>query len=482
MKKLVFVLCLGLVQPVGAQEQLGIRQGRYAGVNALWLNPSELVNMPYRWDTNVLEISQFFDNNYLFVENFRLLDLRQKPEALLVRSELENGSMPPSGSLVLDFYRGGKGRRAFRGSSLSSVGGPAVGLRLANGQAIGLYTRMRAAVHFRQIPTTLGYYEYNLQPFDMPLEIAPFDAAAMAWSEVGFNYARSISGKYGDWNIGATLKWLSGYEALFLHNNQTLELTQLRDNRLRGSAADFRYGLASSAFYGNAWRLQRNGMGLAMDIGASASLGNYPAGKGWQLGVSLLDVGAIRFGRQAQAHRVRTDSPRVVDLLKLEPLLSEPNLNALLQDFSEQILGAPEASLQRRALTMSLPTALSIQTDIALRPTLFVNATIVQSLPIQASAPQRNNLLAFVPRYETRWLAMGVPISWLDWQKLRSGFFVRAGYLVLGTDDARSIFHKDNFDSTDFYMALKINGFSIKKDSYAKNRQAKQSSIRCPKW
>ena len=52
-----------------AQEQLGLRMERYAGVNSLMHNPANNLVSPLKWDVNLVELGVFVDNNYAFIYN-----------------------------------------------------------------------------------------------------------------------------------------------------------------------------------------------------------------------------------------------------------------------------------------------------------------------------------------------------------------------------------------------------------------------------
>ena len=57
-----------------AQEQLGLRMERYAGVNSLMHNPANNLVSPLKWDVNLVELGVFVDNNYAFIYNANLQD------------------------------------------------------------------------------------------------------------------------------------------------------------------------------------------------------------------------------------------------------------------------------------------------------------------------------------------------------------------------------------------------------------------------
>lgn len=480
-----------------AQEQLGMRTSNYAGANGLTLNPASSLTNPFSWDVNLLEFGQFFDNNYLFVENFRLLDAPNLPALGALRPDLKKGDLPtPTDRFVIDFYR--SNGSSFRGDVLTSAMGPALMLRLGDYTTVGFFTRARAAFNARDVPSVLGYYEYNEQPFDAPFEATPFKLDAMVWSEIGLNYARISDTDYGQLSIGGTLKLLQGYEVGYARLEQPMTFMQVRGNRLVGEPGRASYAFASSLIdleEGSDWQLQQNGVGAGLDLGLAFTILGEDEDYRWKFGFSLLDLGVIRYNKSAEQHLIVVGDSTSLNFNQFD-FENEVNLDSIIKEFSRQTLKDPNASLQGRAFGMWLPTALSAQAEVRLASSLFVNATIVQGIPLNANAIRRNSVAALTPRFERRWLEAALPITLLDWKRLRSGLAVRLGFLWLGTEDLGSVFSKGNFDSTDFYMAFKINPFQLninknkddkRRSGYMGQKQPKikarsNGGVKCPKF
>ncbi|MBK7869607.1 MAG: hypothetical protein IPJ74_02460 [Saprospiraceae bacterium] len=445
-----------------SQEQLGIRTSNYGGVNSLLLNPANSHTTPFVWDANLLEFGQFFDNNYAFIENFRLLDLLQNPDGVELRPLLRDANKQPSPkTIVIDFYSDEQKKYA---TTNTQILGPSLLFRLNEDNVIGFFTRARVAVDARDVPPSLGYYEYNRQPFEEPFLVEPTYGNALTWTEIGLNYARRAYNDYGEMSFGASLKFLQGYEAIYLRNNSNFDLTQLRENRLRGTSVDFNYGFASSGLDAEDWKLQRNGLGIGLDLGFVFSFSEEEGVPyRWKIGASVLDLGTIRFNRAAQKHEVRTNNVQEINLNVYNQFSEVADLDSILRVFSDQLLNDPAASLQATSFAMWLPTALSVQADVNVLPSFFVNATIVQGIPVSKIAMRRSSIAAITPRFEKRWFELAMPISILDWRQLRAGVAARLGFLWFGTEDFKSVFQKSEFNSTDFYMAIKINPFSLNK-------------------
>src|SRR5450432_4892639 len=67
MKKMVlFFACLQASVCVFAQQNIGIRNSNYAGIQGALLNPSSIADSKLKWDVNVISADEVFDNTFLY--------------------------------------------------------------------------------------------------------------------------------------------------------------------------------------------------------------------------------------------------------------------------------------------------------------------------------------------------------------------------------------------------------------------------------
>lgn len=497
MNRLVFFVATILIANTSslAQEQLGMRMSNYAGINGITLNPANSLTYPLSWDVNLVEFGQLFDNNYFFVENFRLLDAINLPSKGALRPDLIENNLPtPTDRFVVDFYRSPQNDDNFtyRGDNLTQIMGPSLMLRIGEASVLGIYTRARVAFNARKLPGTVGYYEYTDKVLDSLFTAKPFKIGGMLWTEVGLNYAHTGITEYGDISIGGTLKFLQGYEAGYGSMEQNIVFRQLPGNRLIGEPGRTRHAFTIPTVVDDEVQLQQKGAGIAVDLGLVFTILGEEEDYKWKIGFSLLDVGAIRFTKSAENHQVVVTDSTSLYFKEFEQFDSADQLDSIARVFSRQTMKDPYASLQGRAFSMWLPTAFSAQVDYAVLPSFFLNATLVQGIPFTTNTIRRNSVFALTPRFEHRWVEVALPISMLDWKHLRSGLAVRLGFIWLGTDDLGSVIRRSNFDSTDFYFAFKINPFQLnfgnqdKQNSSRRGRSAVRArsnkDIKCPKF
>lgn len=472
-----------------AQEQLGLRVHTYAGINGALLNPAAPATSPFAWDINLAEGAFFFSNNYAFIRDTRALDLlkaRDNAEFFSAPDFADDAELPANGFLV-DYYDDGRKQYA---NALSSVTGPSFFFRIGESHTVGLITRARFMATGNGVSDNLSYFIYEDRPFLETFVVEPFRMGMMGWSEFGLNYTYAAETGYGKLAVGATLRYLQGYEAAYLRSREAFDLTKLPGRTLSGTPIDFAAGYSNGLFTGEDYELVRNGRGFAADLGATYAIGEEEGAYDWKIGVALLDLGGIRFN--GAKHRVQTLDVRSVTAADYDDIQNPEDLEEKLRVFSFQTLSDSSASLQGNAFTMSLPTAFSLQLDRAFSEKFAVNATYVQGIPFGESGVQRGALLALTPHFGNRWFGAALPVSLYNWQQLRLGVSLRLAFFTIGSDKIGSIFSRRDFSGTDFYFAIKVNPFKIRSSEKGhkkgfsrgngKRMKAGNGKVQCYDW
>lgn len=452
---LTLALCWSMISLSTAQEQLGLRTENYSGVNSLALNPANGATSKFQWDLNLVGAGFFGQTNYGFVYNTNVGDILSKLPEVDVASNYTSESQFPSNTLIVDSYDNSKKKFV---SINSIVMGPSLMINLQSGHSFGVFTNLRTGVSSQNIPSVADYYHFDRTPIRETIPMPAFDVATMVWSEVGINYARRLETATGSLSIGGSIKFLNGYEGGFANNRRDFTLSQLPGDTLDVTSLDFSFGFTTSNEEGTDIRINRNGGGVAFDLGAVVTIDGYGDDYQWKFGAALLDIGRIRFNQNAEYHRVNTDQPFLIPTGDYETV---NNLDEAVELFSEQTLSDPALSYESGDFSIWLPGALSLQADYAVTPGVFVNATLIQRLPYRSNVIRRGNLLAVTPRFEHRWLSAALPISIYNYQKMQVGAAVRLAFLTLGTENLGSFIGQSSFTGTDFYIALKVNPFKL---------------------
>lgn len=449
-----FCCCLSLIS--FAQEQLGLRTENYSGINSVLLNPANNLTTPFQWDLNLVAGGQFIDNNFGGFRNTslgKLLNARE--DQVFLATDYPSDQQFPNGAIIFDFEETGKNKFA---SITTQIMGPSFMLNFEK-HSFGVFTNFRAAIGGQKIPAVLGYYDYKQILPNNDYNIFKSQIAGMAWSEVGFNYLFKTETTNGQIGIGFNLKYLQGFESFFLKNNGNLNITKLdRDALDFNNGANIDFGFTTSSLDAEDVDLQKSGTGFGGDFGITYASTDYQDGTGFKIGLSIIDIGKIAFDTRTEAHKIDIDDSFFFDPRNLEDVT---DFREGLAQLNQELFSNDTTSFVGTSYEIGLPTAFSLQGDVAIQENIYVNATLIQQIPNSRINVERGNLFALTPRYESRWISAFIPVSVYNWQHVRVGTAIRLGFLTIGSDDLGSLFGKKNLTGTDFYAALKINPFRL---------------------
>lgn len=454
MRYLTFACCFLVVFSTHAQEQLGLRTDNYAGIHGSLLNPSHNVTSLFRWDLNLVSAGFSAQTNYGFVKNTNIFHTIRNGDNLILAQDVENSTTIGSDDLVADFNENKKLKYV---SVLANVMGPSLMIKLSNGHSFGFFTNVRSAVSSHDIPNVLNYSTFFDTPFNEFIDVDAFKISTMVWSEFGLNYAAKIETNDGYFGLGANLKFINAYEAAYINIKRGVLSAQIQGDTMLFQGPHLSYSVTNSNLEGEDPSLQSNGFGVGVDLGFTYVYEGDEDHYKWKLGVSLLDLGQIELSRNAEEHDLNTDTLVVFPSRQFESVSNQDRIHLL----SEIGLADSTASLTSSNFRMGLPGAISIQADYKIMEYFYVNGVFVQRIPMGENSLRRNNLMAVTPRFEHRWFGFSTPIVLLNYQKLSLGTSVRLAFLTIGSDDVGSFFGKKKLDSTDFYIALKVNPFNL---------------------
>lgn len=448
--------------PVYAQEQLGMRLERYSGLYGAAINPANTAFNPNNWEINLFNAQIFVENSYAFLQNTSLPKALRNSDKIFSIADASPERPIPDDAIVQDFF---DRDRNMHGALHVAAGAPGFSFRFKTQHTLGLVSNVRSSFAGYDIPSVLRYSVLSTLPRFRVLDIDPVNVNLMNWGEIGLHYSyRNDDYETRQFAIGVTPKYLMGFEALHLRAAGTFDYSQQQGDTVAFARADWRYAFTTGNLNSdqNGYKLQRQGAGMGIDLGfVLAQRADDAANEtdyAWKIGASLLDLGFIRFAKSAQRHRIRFDSEKRVSDADFP---GRDNAQDIINDLSTAFLGTPDASLTAESFSMALPAALSLQGELRLRRGLYVNALLIQRIPMGRIAVYRPNTLALTPRFEHKWFSFSLPVVLNDWRSVRMGAAGRLAFLHFGTDNLGSFFTKAALTGTDFYIGLKINGFRI---------------------
>ncbi len=462
---LFLILFFGLRQYSTAQEKYGLNTTNFGGINSAQLNPASTINSKLFLDINLASGGFFLENNFIFIhkEDYNLLNLLRKHP------------ITPSDTLKghgLDFDE--KVEKVFAYQNFF-VMGPSFSMATKK-VAFGIFSKAMQVTSVDELPINIAILlykglKYDTTFYDVRNMNDKFEAVTMGWGELGVNFSFILSEyRKNRWSAGINVRRLFGFGGAFVKNN-AIDYTLINDktidikniNTVSGFSLPFDYTKNEFPDDENIFKVR----GMAADVGimfekktvyvvnrhniraCSYEYEDYV----YRFGLSLLDLGNIKFTENAQVHRF-TDVKNYWD--NIDDLTFE-NLNSFFDKLSQEFLYNPKASLKANFFTVELPTALSFQADYQPYQNWFVNTTFI--FPLKTSDVQlkrpRQAIASF--RYESRWFEIGLPFSYYDFKQPRLGLFARYYFLTIGTEKIGGFFNFSDFTGLDFYFSIKYN-------------------------
>jgi hypothetical protein len=423
---LCFLILLFVGNRFYAQENQGLVFDNYSPVNGQFINPANIVDSKTWLDINLFGLSVFVSNNYFYYPKTTYYSFKSFDSEPLHQSNVKKVNayinllaQGPSASIVI-------GKRSF--SIFSSL--------RAVGNAINLPTEIaNNLVENNDLVATPGLYEFkNSRLKDI------------AWGEVGLSYGQIIKAEATTMiTAGISLKRVFGFQNTSLIINTGTLLVVNQDSSIL-EAENLRYSFAQPD--------QNAGKGWGINLGMKykkmkGNVGHYTPHSTsshcehldykYSIGVSLLDVGYINFRREAFYGDI--DDYSITD-------------STLTED---DIYDELERLKKGDKFIAVLPTAISVQFDYNINDNIYLNASIVQRIPMKKSfGAEKGNLLVVSARYESKYFGFSLPVSLVNYQKVLVGMAFRLGFISIGTDHFLPFIFKQNISTASIYFNVKV--------------------------
>jgi hypothetical protein len=461
---------LAVSRNAGAQAQLGLRTENYAGIHSIFLNPaSAAATYPLAWDLNLISGGLAVGNNILFVKDANLFTVKSNAKRIGPAPALKAPFLF-EGTPAL-YYDAFNDNRSKFFSAVAEGMVPSFLINLESGHSWGIFAQARAQTSSFGLPHIVNPYRYHTYRADSAIVVEPFSLAAMTWAEAGLNYGYQIELEKSYMSIGLTLKKLWGFSGGYVQNTgNTRFAKQFTDSvELKSIAVEAAY----TQNFQNA-PTQVTGSGFSVDLGAVFIPNGTPTDYNLKFGISFHDLGNIRFTDSAYwYHFEQKKVDRTIGFTDLQSVSKKDGVPDVLKDLNALFVDKQHLIPFTRSNQFSviLPSRMHLFADYRVanletfnqEGAFFVQGLWVQPIPVAANQVVSDAILAITPRYESRWWSASLPISVYNWQQTRWGLSLRAAFLTIGSDYMSSLFYKGRFDGTNFYMALKINPFTVGK-------------------
>ncbi len=428
-----------------SQEKIGVTTDNFLPVKQVGVNPALMVDQKFFLSINTVGAHIFARSNVINYAN----------SSLLPKTDI--------GDPIFD-----EPTKYARGFIAAEVSGPSATLSYKK-NAFGIHTAMRGYGNMNRVPSILVELindENTDEISDGTYRMENGRFKTMSWGEIGISYGRILrSREYEMISAGVTINRLYGIQqSSFNIRNGIVDVNQ-GQGTIREAEGKYSY---TEAQFGS-------GKGWGMDLGVtykgmfdnvnkylphSRNGGCRVVDYRYRLGVSLLDLGYIRY----------RDDARFADLQERDTITVDD-----LFDGDETVLGKDGSKY-----TAFLPTALSIQGDFYLADYIYLNARINQRLSFRNSfGVERSNLIAVAPRFESRWISASIPLTLSNYTVPQAGFYLRLGYLAIGSDNILPFMRRGDLRAIDLYFNL---NFFIRNSPECRVVDNRSIPWLCPSW
>jgi hypothetical protein len=482
----VLIVVIGILSCISSQAQhwLGLSSSNYAGTNALFLNPAHAADSRHKLYINLVGNDFFLINNYLrYDAPYSFLSLITNSVAKKYRSE--------RGLIVWrDTYYNerlnGQLKHFHTGGDLR---GPSFLYSFKNNRfAIGLTSRGRYLLNMTHVTEeTARVIRYGTNFLELQSKQFPNQTAKLStngYIELGATFGAVLADYDEDFlKIGVTVKRVVGvYNVHADLQNASYRINVESLNRERefifARQLQATYGYTTDEAFSNIspspgflFGKQSAGAGWGFDIGAvyeyRPDFGKFrrTAPRGgkepdpnknkykFRISAALNDVGAIRYKNLNYVREIDVNptNPTTFSYVRFDNVgNSSKAINAVNRTLSVRPDEIP------RPFTVGLPTSANVSFDYHHKNNWYVNALWVQGLRGNNNLDIKpQSVLAVTPRYETRWIEVAMPLSFIDnYRVFAVGLAARVGPLIIGTDHLGGLIDIGKPQGLDFYFGL----------------------------
>jgi outer membrane protein OmpA-like peptidoglycan-associated protein len=442
------------------QSPWGIQASSFGGIYSAQLNPANLADNRISTELHLGGGSVDFWNNYIKINS----------SLLTSQSAWDDLADSPDGKSFFPDDLDGNRKNLFINAT---AWGPGFMQSFKNGLGFSLTSRFRSLSSLSNMGEVFAKQSYDEQLY-APYHNVREDASgssinAASFLELGAGLGITLFDK-GDRYLkaGVNVKYLTGFAGVSLHAwNGSYEFHD--DSLFSAYDADVSYAHSDAVLDfadSDPFDFLFGGdNGLAFDLGVvyefrpEADKHKYGKGKyrkkradkdayKGRIGISLLDIGGINFGRNQLSQNFFGN----VDSINLD-LEDIEDVEQFDQFFNRNFATQPGAD----NFTMRLPTRLSIQGDYKFTDKLAATGI----LQLGPGAPSFRRIIAqnsfvLVPRYDTKWLGFSLPVTWQSFRSLNVGASVRLGPVFVGSNNIVNALVQDFSSTASVYAGLRV--------------------------
>ena len=459
-KTIITAVVLLFSATADAQRNYGIATGDWSSINSLYLNPANIADSRERFSISLFSITAGADNNLGSIGNSGLI------------SSLANGNTK---------FNYSNNNQFSLLAPFAEVRGPGCVISINDKHSIALTTGIRGINQFNNFNQAL--YRTITDPNystgnNIDLTSNKFNYTAHLWSEIGLSYGGVIYDKgHNEIKAGVTLRYLGGIGYVGLKGNNLDAHFRSGNDSFYASNSDIEYAsnvLSTRSALVNGFSNQsilsqffgtKSGHGMGGDIGVTYDYIPEPTKDRYDMdgktgladgsknryllrvSASVVDIGAITYNSSNNSNATVTGNGYLTGNGLLNNVRS-------FTDFSNYAVAQGfHADTAHANTKVYMPTTLLLSIDYHAYKQLYVNAAFAGNLANRQNfGNSYYNQITITPRYDTRLLSVGLPITYsMLSNSVKLGVGVRASGFFIGSDDMLALFagHQYGFN---FYV------------------------------
>lgn len=460
MRHVIFILYLFISFCIKAQHFAPIANGNYAGVHAAKINPALTAFTNYNWHVNVVGVWGNVNNNYLGLRlpfsAYRFIN-----NSMPAQYKTESGN-PKWDSSWLTERLNGRPKHAGAGAILYA---PSFTIKFKNNWHVGLLTDATALARvsglseniahalYKELDSTKNAFSlFNTKTGEVN-KIHKMAITANAWGSAGINISKDIP---LEWKqhllLGATIKKVWGLGGIY-YTAADMLVTNVTKDSFHLNRTNIQY----SGYQGVG-----NGAGVDLGLGWVYHKPEYRQPGGYsknhtvylfKFGLSLLDLGNIKY-KNATVTTITNN--RVTGWNNANVKNRFENVTPGIDLIDTAINNLPNVRQTTQDLRIGLPTRIALSADYQVKPSIYVNMQLVQSLRSRYSKHARHqSYLMVAPRWESDFFEITVPMYLeYDYRAFRMGAAFRAGPLYIGSNSVMSMLYTRRMRDADFFIGI----------------------------
>lgn len=521
-KALLTVLIAGSVLTSSSQDYLGYSSSNYNGITGVQVNPANIVESRMKFDMTLVGLNFSAGNNYIGVKRMAFnhsgkLTKAGKDSTVYFPAF----SDPQFNANYLTEVTNGKEKSVFLALRVDGPSF-LINLNRKNAIGFTSASRTYVNIDgISEDLARLVYYDIGrnggTQAFDPNNTSIPFmqdligkdfsvehlTANVMSWLEYGLTYGHVFRDKDEHYfKAGGSVKLLQGITSAYV-NVENLNYKFLNDTIMGVFNTSVNYGHSENLEFANTVDptnknlnqitddptlngtlssgfpppLKSTYQGLGGDIGIvyewrpdfekfkydmDGETGLWMKHKNkykLKVGVSLLDLGSIRFAKGKLSNNFTTNVS--TETVKYRDLDTD---SFPVFDFDRILDSLTDQGEIKGSYKVKMPTKLSFQIDYNIWKDIYINLTPTFAFQFKNAEAKVHDwtIISLTPRWENRWFGLSVPISYNTFyaksnQPISVGACVRLGPLIFGTNRlATYISTKKDVFGADFFALLKI--------------------------